>query len=224
MELRVAVALHKTYWLPADRVYLPVWVGAAVRREAPPDGYARDDAGENISSRNGGYCELTALYWAWKNLPAAYLGLVHYRRYFARTLPGGRRARIAGAAELERRLAKAPVILPKKRHYWIETNYSQYVHAHHAEDLRQTRRILEETCPQYLEAYDSSMRRTQGHRFNMFVMRRDLADAYCTWLFGILFALEQRLDTGGYSENDRRVFGFVAERLLDCWIETNRVP
>ena len=31
------------------------------------------------------------------------------------------------------------VLLPKKRNYFIETGYSQYVHSHHEEDLLETR-------------------------------------------------------------------------------------
>ena len=65
------------------------------------------------------------------------------------------------------------------------------------------------------------MKRTIGHRFNMFIMKRDKFDAYCAWLFDILFELEKRLDISQYSVYDARVFGFVAERLLDVWIETN---
>ena len=67
------------------------------------------------------------------------------------------------------------------------------------------------------------MRSTKGHRFNMFLMRSDLLDAYCNWLFPVLFDLEDRLDITDYSEYDERVFGFVAERLLDVWVETNHV-
>ena len=62
------------------------------------------------------------------------------------------------------------------------------------------------------------MKRTSGHRFNMFIMKRELADAYCAWLFPVLFELEARLDLSGYSAYDARVFGFVGERLLDVWL------
>ena len=60
-----------------------------------------------------------------------------------------------------------------------------------------------------------------GHICNMFIMRREQLDAYCTWLFDILFEAEKRLDLSSYNDNDRRVFGFLGERLLDVWIRRN---
>lgn len=45
-----------------------------------------DNTGENISLQNKNYCELSAVYWAWKNQYALknpdYIGLMHYRRVF----------------------------------------------------------------------------------------------------------------------------------------------
>lgn len=76
-------------------------------------------------------------------------------------------------AELERQLADCDILLPRPRNYWIETNYSQYVHALHAADLEVTRAVMLERCPDYVSAFDAVMRRTKGHRFNMFVMKRE---------------------------------------------------
>ena len=218
MDIRIVVAAHKPYWMPPDPMYLPVHVGAAGKDSI---GYQRDDEGENISGKNANYCELTGLYWAWKNLDAEYIGLVHYRRHFA----GGKRSgdkkeKVIGRKELEEKLKDTDILLPNPRNYRIETNYSQYAHAHHARDLAVTRRILAEKYPEYLRNWDQSMSTTTGHRFNMFVMKKDRLDAYCTWLFDVLDELEKRLDISGYSKNDRRVFGFVSERMLDVWIGT----
>lgn len=214
------VAAHKPYWMPEDPVYLPVQVGAKGKDGL---GFQRDDEGENISGKNPYYCELTGLYWAWKNLKADCLGLVHYRRYFSKGKAGEKKQRILNKTEIENKLKETDIILPKPRHYWIETNYYQYVHAHHAEDLDQTRRIIRKKYPEYLPAYDESMNKRSGHRFNMFIMKRELLDEYCAWLFDILFELEKTLDISAYSKNDQRVFGFVGERLLDVWINTKKL-
>ena len=221
MDIRIVVATHKEYRMPSSPVYLPVQAGAAIHAKLP---YTGDNTGENISEKNKSFCELTCLYWAWKNLSAEYLGLCHYRRYFGLRKGKDFWKSILKQEEAEVFLKKAPLLLPKKRNYFIETGYSQYIHAHNEQDLTVTRAILVEKHPQYLPAFDAAMRSTKGHRFNMFLMRRDLLDAYCSWLFSVLFTLEERLDISGYSEYDKRVFGFVAERLLDVWVETNCIP
>ena len=79
MNIKILVAAHKTYWMPEDPVYFPLHVGAEGKADL---GYVKDNSGDNISVKNPNFCELTGLYWAWKNLEADYVGLVHYRRYF----------------------------------------------------------------------------------------------------------------------------------------------
>ena len=222
MDIKIIIAAHKAYRFPEDEMYLPVHAGKALHPELDL-GIQGDDQGENISQKNPNFCELTCLYWALKNLQAEYVGLAHYRRHFARPGMEDKWQRILTQKQMEALLKKAPVVLPKKRNYFIETNYQQYIHAHHKEDLAQTERILREDYPAYLPAYERSMASTKGHRFNMFVMRQDLFREYCLWLFDILFKLEARLDISGYSAYDARVFGFVAERLLDVWLETNQI-
>ena len=225
MDYRIIVATHKKYWMPDDGIYLPVLVGAALRDEdtlKELKSYQRDDEGENISSKNKNYCELTGLYWAWKNLKGDYLGLVHYRRHFTIRRKGSKKERVLSRNDLKRALKRSDILLPKKRDYFIETNYSQYAHAHHAVDLDTTRAILKEKYPEYVKAYDASMKRTSGHRFNMFIMKEQYFKEYCEWLFDILFELEKRLDISGYNDNDSRVFGFVSERLMDVWIDTKQ--
>ena len=80
MDIKIIIALHKPYWVPADPAYLPLHVG----KEGKADiGFRGDNSGDNISTRNGTFCELTGLYWAWKNLhDVEYIGFCHYRRFF----------------------------------------------------------------------------------------------------------------------------------------------
>ena len=81
MKIKVIIAAHKQYLMPDKDCYLPVQVGSALHKAV---GYTPDNTGDNISEKNPYYCELTGLYWAWKNLPADVLGLVHYRRYMGK--------------------------------------------------------------------------------------------------------------------------------------------
>ena len=225
-KIVILIATHKSYQMPEDSVYLPIHVGAEGKRNAdgtPLDlGYIKDNTGDNISSKNANYCELTGLYWAWKNLDADYIGLAHYRRHFRMNRSKDIWGRVANRQFIEMKLKETDIILPKPRNYYIETNYSQYVHAHHKEDLDITREIINERYPKYIPAFDSLMKSTKGHRFNMFIMKKEYYDEYMFWMFDILFELENRLDISAYSVNDKRVFGFVSERLLDVWINTNQ--
>ena len=212
----IAVAAHKPYWMPPAPLYVPVQVGALGKESL---GWQRDDAGEHISQKNKTYCELTALYWLWKNVDADLYGLAHYRRYLAAgCLLRPKQRQLLTAAQIRRRMTHVDILLPKKRHYWIETNQSQYIHAHHAEDLSATREALAALCPQALPAWATVMRRRSGHRFNMFVMRKSCFQEYCAWLFPILAMVEAKLDITHYSAKDQRVFGYLSERLLDVWL------
>ena len=85
MDIKVIVATHKPYAMPADDMYLPLQVGAEGKE---PIGFTGDNTGEHISAKNATFCELTGLYWAWKNLEADYIGLAHYRRHFAGSKKG----------------------------------------------------------------------------------------------------------------------------------------
>lgn len=221
MDIKIMVATHKKYWMPEDEVYLPIHVG----REGKADiGYKGDNTGDNISQKNANYCELTGLYWAWKNLQADYIGLCHYRRYFVSGNPTKlekKQKSILTKSEYELLLQKCPIIVPGKRRYFIETNSSHYNHAHYAKDLEMTRTIISEIYPIYKESFERIMNRTWAHMFNMFVMRRDYYDAYCQWLFTVLFELEKRTDISTYNQVEARIFGYISELLLDVWLETN---
>ena len=222
MKIQIMVAAHKPYWIPEDDIYLPVFVGAAGKQITPD--YVRDDTGDNISLKNPTFCELTGLYWVWKNVDADVYGLCHYRRY----LGGGefrrkKTERLLKGEEIQQLLASSDIILPKKRHYWIETRESQYAHAHHIEDLECVEGILSERYPDYLSAWKWMLGTRSGHICNMFIMRKEQFDTYCNWLFDILFEAERRLDISTYADKDKRVFGYLGERLLDVWIMTNKL-
>lgn len=201
--------------MPNSSMYVPLHVGSAGK---PDIGYRRDDTGDNISAKNSGYCELTGLYWAWKNLPAEYLGMVHYRRHFSLHQGKDKWKSVLNDREAERLCGRFDIILPKKRHYYIETLYSHYEHTHYIEHITQTRQIISEKYPEYIESFDSVLDQSKGYMFNMFIMKRDLLDEYCAWLFDILGELENRVAVDGLSSFQRRFYGRVSEILLNVWL------
>ena len=81
--------------------------------------------------------------------------------------------KIIKRAELEKVLENTDIIVPKKRHYFIETLYSHYAHTHYASHLDITRDILNKKCPEYLPAFDKVMKRSWGYMFNMMIMKRN---------------------------------------------------
>ena len=224
-DVCIAVATHKPYRMPDDAMYLPLHVGAALNPDVCAD-MQGDDTGDNISRLNGKYSELTGLYWMWKNCTADYKGLVHYRRLLGSRRPGARRAKdryqcVVGREELLPLLEETGIVVAKRRCYYIETVYDHYAHTFDGGQFDECRRVLEELCPEYVPAWDRLMESRGAHIFNMFVMRSDLFDSYCEWLFHVLFALDERIDSDQYDEFGARYLGRVSERLLDPWLETN---
>lgn len=223
-KIEILVICHKPSKLPANEIYLPIEVGAVARKEHFLD--MRDDLSpDNISSKNSSYCELTGLYYAYKNLSYDILGLVHYRRYFMRSGFCFRKKleNVIDRKTIEKNLSSSDIILPKKRHYWIESNYSHYIHAHKKEALDKTIEIIQKYFPNYYPSLVKHMKRTSGHYFNMFIARREIINGYLGFLFGVLEKLENSLDISKYEGYDQRVFGFIGERLLDVYVETQKL-
>lgn len=219
-DVKLLIACHKKCEVPDSSLYLPMHVGAAGKEDI---GFQRDDTGDNISKKNPVYCELTGVYWAWKNLAYDYLGLVHYRRYFtvqSRSVQkeNGKINSVLTADELMPYLDRYKVLVPKKRHYYIETVYKHYSHTFSQEQLDTTRGILAEDYPEYLPSWDKIMNGTSIYIFNMFVMNRELTDSYLSWLFAVLEKLEQKIDTSEMTAFEKRYAGRVSERLFNVWL------
>lgn len=216
-NIKIIVATHKKYSMPNDDMYLPLHVGSKGKKNL---GYKRDDVGNNISLKNPYFCELTGLYWAWKNLKNDYIGLVHYRRYFASKRKSKNKFEsILKREELENYLNEYDIIVPKKRKYYIETIESHYKHTMMGETLDETIKIINEKYPEYVDSLNKVMKRTYMHAFNMFIMKRKYLEEYCTWLFDILFELEKRMSGKEYDAFHSRFYGRISERLLDVWLD-----
>ena len=77
MDLKIFQVFHKDYARPSKSSWLiPIGVSGY-----HPDGFLSDSLGDSISNLNKYYCELTVIYYLWKNVNYDYVGLYHYRRY-----------------------------------------------------------------------------------------------------------------------------------------------
>lgn len=227
-NVKIIVAAHKAFRMPEDEMYIPLHVGAEGKFDEngqPLDlGYVKDNTGDNISLKNPGYCELTGLYWAWKNLDADYIGLAHYRRHFSLHKTRDPFDGVLKYSDIEPLLGKKELFIPKKRRYYIDTLYNHYKHTHYISQLDETRRIIEELYPDYIPSFDNVVNRTWGHMFNMMIMKRGMLNDYCTWLFAILFELEKRVSEGKVdmpelSDFQARFYGRVSEIIFNVWLD-----
>ena len=226
--------------------------------------YLRDDTGDNISEKNPTYCELTGLYWIWKNVKAPedeITGLVHYRRFFTDEAgykeykKSGRLPEITNGKKGEFDLAENEVILPK-RYITLSTLRGSYKRCHDIGDLDVVREAMEKTCPGYIKTFEKVLSHHKGYYFNMVICRRKVLDSYCEWLFPLMSEIERAMESrtqgpmppadetntgnetsGTVAENpygipdapahkdsknalyQSRVYGFIAERLLQVWVE-----
>lgn len=215
-DIKIFVVAHKEASVPANPMYQMMQVGAA-RGHLKGFKYY-DDTDENISDKNKSFCELTALYWIWKNINCNVVGLVHYRRYFFKNRWTKNLNNVIDGAEIEEWLKEADVIVPEKQHIRKYDLYGQYKELHHIEDLEICRAIVKKKYPDYVEAFDKVMKQKWFYPYNMFVMRKELMDDYAKWLFSILFEAEKKIKTDNYDDYNKRVFGFLGERLFNIWM------
>lgn len=201
--------------------YTPFYVGPN-REHLGAAGGIVDGSGDNIANLNSSFCELTALYWVWKNCDEPIKGIVHYRRFFEDARQRGQLMSLNFASDA---LENADLILPKK--YWLlDTVEGHYVSHHDARDLELLRESVSAVQPGYLDAFDECMGLRYVYPYNMLAASSQAYDAYCSWLFSIMFDLRDRMATaGGGSRNayQSRVYGFLSERLMNAYVSGSGV-
>ena len=214
-EIQVYVVSHceeDIKRIDSNDVYVPLFVGRDGKDNL---GFISDDTGDNISNKNSSYCELTGLYCMWKNSPAEIIGLVHYRRYFAKWRLGKRLER----EDLEEIFNDYDIILPKKTTSLFGSVYEDYDHWNYAKDLDLCEEVIAEQCPEYLDSYKKVVNGKDLYYYNMFIAKKEVIEPYCEWVFPILEEVEKRVDMTGYDDYQKRIYGFLTERLFDVWMD-----
>lgn len=224
-EIRIFVSCHQPYPVPLHPILSPIQVGGVLASQRFP-GFLQDDSGENISSQNRSYCELTAQYWAWKNVEANYYGFFHYRRYLYPDLDAKRPYAIGSTptqevleqlnfAALPEIVKRYELIVPMGENMFmpVREHYGRSKH-HHRKDLALTERIVQELYPNYAGTLEKYLSQPVCYFGNIFIMEHGLFYRYCAWLFSILTEFDRRADLKGYSPQELRVDGYLAERLF----------
>ena len=241
-NIKIYVVCHKPSYVPENPYLYPIQVGTALSG-SKLEGMIHDNEGDNISDRNKSQWELTAQYWAWKNDDADYYGFFHYRRYFAfdpsitcddgwgnivydRISDEVIKEIKLDPVSMKKMITQYDVISVKGRLYpqmqdeeFPMDVYHEYGVApfQHRKDLDLTLKILKQKYPEFVETADEYMKSNVAHECNMFIMKKDIYQKYCAWLFDILFEAEKQIDTTWYSVEEYRVMGYLAERLCGIY-------
>lgn len=228
----IYVCCHDTCQLPNNELLVPIQAGR--KTAAYKLSMQGDDSGINLSNRNVNYCELSALYWIWHNTRHKCFGLCHYRRFF--NLRDERQELdsfdnftvLSGHSNIiiNQLMKEYDLILPYPK---TKNNgcclYQLYSSAHEIDDLDLALKIIRDVYPEMWTATEEVIfHQPLAYYKNMMIAHRDFADAYCNWLFDVL----SRLDSLIYSQlsqrnsYQQRVYGFLAERLFNVFLEYYR--
>lgn len=186
-----------------------IQVGAAVSGQRF-QGVLYDDAGVNISAQNSAYAELTALYWAWQNSPAEVIGLAHYRRLLDINL---RQLHLLQTCKLD-------AILPYPMSHFpqAENHHQRWVRD---DDWEAIMSAMWDLYPEYAGAVSQIFSSEYFYNYNLLCARREVMDAYCSWLFAICKRAQQYI---GNKEPSKmyKYFGYGGESLCDIFFMYNK--
>ena len=216
----IYIATHKRVELPRLKGYRAIQVGGA-SDDFP--GCLRDDTGDSIADKNAGYCELTALYWVWKNTDDPFKGLAHYRRYFGRRAFSSRVKDILAYDALIEMLQGRDMLAARPAVYHVSAREQLLMECCTPETFSRLEAVVEALSPEAMDAFRTFFAGNRASQYNMLLCRRQLFDEYCAWLFPILFSLEDQVDLSGANAYQQRLFGFLGERLMNVWMLHRRL-
>ncbi len=216
-NLNIYMACSK-YDKPLNRKYdipqyiIPIHVGVAGPDNMNAQLY--DNTGDNISQKNPNYCELTALYWQWKNVlnkvsDNDYYGLCQYRRMLD-----------LSESDLTRLSANdIDVVFPFPLMYEpnIEAHRKRYIKDG---DWNALMRAVEHQHPDQISKIKEILNQQSLYNYNVIIAKREVLAEYCQWLFGILAEVEE-LSVPKCSERADRYIGYMGETLETIYFMMN---
>ena len=169
-----------------------------------------DNTGENISSRNRRYSEMTVFYWMWKNTDADYIGICHYRRQWI------------NLSTIAQKLRSTDIdaVLPLPTLCAVSV-YEDYILKHIPRVGNTMLEVLKEFSPEYYEASKKIFADKVFYASNMCILKRSVLNNLCEWMFPMLMEIEKR--TGDLNDPYyNRYAGFCAERFITLYFLHNK--
>lgn len=235
MNARIYVCAHKpenTLLKLTDPMYIPIHCGKAIFKESERTGYLPelgDNTGDNISEKNPYYCELTGMYWAWKNddsEPDDIIGLNHYRRYFNEPDSGG--MKLITKEAIENILNSYDFIVSgpstDNQYNYVKfgekTAYENYKECHHQESMDYALTGVKRMFSKIAGRFEYEVKHSGAMCLcNLFITKKKYFDEYSKFLFPILFFVETKIIETKKSLNQYlREFGYLSERLFRPWL------
>lgn len=239
-KINIYVSMHKDSYVAPNKYLIPIQVGTALAEEEIP-GVLHDNTGINISAKNKRYCELTAQYWAWKNVKDAdYYGFWHYRRYFAFNLNLETNSwgnvhfdRISNKLLNELNITEEAIskVVPNydivipvvgtcnegnvEEKITVLEHWGKHLNVN---DIVTAMQVISDKFPKYSKYFSQTLADTQAVFCNMFIMKKELFNEYCNFCFGVLEEVERRVDHSKYNVELYRTLGHIAERLVDVYV------
>ena len=235
-NMRIYQVFHKQF----EAVGSSDWIFPIAVGNFSDKSFLNDRTGNSISNLNSFYCELTAIYWIWKNTKSKYIGIYHYRRYLSNladailrnqeyaTSVAASSSNIAyltsqeQKAAIERKLEIFDIVVPRNfPHYPSVTE--QYLAIQEKEPwlvfLEETKKYFPNCAPPE-EFFGLT---TSATLCNMFVTRWEIFDSYCCDLFTIIGRVFEKIGPKFSDDNKNRYPGYLAERFLGYWIYIKRL-
>ena len=153
-----------------------------------------------------------------KNDKSDIVGLTHYRRYFFKKHKNNKLENVLSEKEIREILKEKDIIVPNSTFIIKHNAEKSWEKTHIKKDYDECRKIIAEKYPDYVEAFEQFSKSRFLYICNMFIARKEIFDEYYKWLFDILFELEKRTDISNYDDYNKRLFGFMSERLFNVWL------
>lgn len=250
-KVKILVGYHKPAVLLKDEILTPIHLGRELATQASKDGemlqedfewlcenMIGDNTGENISYLNRYFCELTGIYWAWKNYDKLgnpdYIGFMHYRRHFIfDEKDDALYYKTTSCTYYQSKFYKKKLFFLLKKYNFLTTNVhinkktiKEYYQedgvkcgSHVAKDFDILAKIIKKIDKEFYNSFlHFSHSNVHMGIANMFIMNRDMFFTYCKFIFDILFQVHKKLIYVGRSEEEKRAIGFLSERLTGAFI------